>query len=239
MPVPTPSEVLSTLLPNIRQRLDLTAQAFAERAREVGLKFDRGTVSKIENRLRGVSLDEALAIAAALDVAPVYLFLPRDDRETVAIGDIAVEALRARAWLRGDQQLPGRSDKVFRTEVPESEWNRRNQDLVSVRETWERHRRRYLIAKEKMALLSDRLGELDTAIAKETNHARMLRQYGAGIRNPAEEERDRLSRLYDAALQEVAEAKVDMEDAKDRYHTIKATIGDALRQRGHKLSGDD
>lgn len=232
---------MAELLPAIRQRLDLTAQEFAERAKQVGLKIDRGTVSKIENGLRGVSLDEGLAIAAALDVAPVHLFLPREDGKQIAIGNIAVTAEQARAWFRGTTPLPGRDDKTFRTEVPESEWNQRNQDLAAARDTFERHRRRYLVAKEKMALLSDRLATLDEIMANETTMERALRGGStlAGRRNPAAEERDRLSNLYDAALQEVAEASVDMEDAKVRYNEIKATIDDALRRRGHALPGDD
>jgi transcriptional regulator with XRE-family HTH domain len=199
-------------MPAIRQRLDLTAQEFAERVRGLGLKFDRGTVSKIENGLRGVSLDEALIIAAALDVAPVHLFLPRDDNDKVGIGNIPVTAYQARRWFRGQEPLPGRDDKPFRTEVPESEWHRKTARVALAEEDEQVKYRQYRVAKEKLDIITAELARpesFNVELSFEKSRAR-------------ERERERLDRRYEVALEAVAEAKVEWEDARDHWRRVKA-----------------
>lgn len=225
---PSASQVLSKQLPEIRQRLGLSAQAFAERAREAGLKFDRGTVSKIENGQRGISLDEALAIAAALDVAPVHLFLPREDDAKVQVApNVTVEAEQARLWFRGGRPLPDGDDQTYRTEVPKSEWQQRSGRLNNAEEFYERCRRRFRVARERMRILGDRLGELDESIARKSSPFTAGYSFTQTLVNgdPDREERDRLTKMYDAALLEVAEAQVDLDDAKADLRQIRAEEG--------------
>jgi transcriptional regulator with XRE-family HTH domain len=70
----------------------------------VGGIGQQATIAKIENEKRSVSLDEALALAEALGVAPVYLIMPLDDASPpVASVDgqprSAREARDARRWF--------------------------------------------------------------------------------------------------------------------------------------------
>jgi hypothetical protein len=83
----------------------------------------------------GVSLDEALALAAALGIAPVHLFVPREDHAQVEIVPcLVVSALQARAWLRGQEPLPGMDEKTYRIELPDSEWKQTQQPSPKERE---------------------------------------------------------------------------------------------------------
>lgn len=119
----SPSEVLAELLRAIRGRQGLSAQDVAETVRRMGGTLDRAAISKIEGGRRGVSLDEALLLAAALQVAPVHLLLPREDDAPVRVVPAAsVSTAHARRWFRGIEPLPAASDRIYRTEVPDSEW---------------------------------------------------------------------------------------------------------------------
>jgi transcriptional regulator with XRE-family HTH domain len=90
--VPTPSQVLATELPNVRGRQGLSAEDLAARVRLHGGKLDRAAISKIENDMRGVSLDEAIMLGYVLGVSPIHLFLPRDDDVFVARVDTGHDA---------------------------------------------------------------------------------------------------------------------------------------------------
>jgi transcriptional regulator with XRE-family HTH domain len=117
-----PSDVLAAQLPRIRNRLELTAQQLADRIADMGGSLDRAAISKIEVGKRGVSLDEAIEIAAALGIAPIHLFLPRDDGAPVCVApDLEVPAAQARAWVRGYEPLEGMDERTYRIEVPASE----------------------------------------------------------------------------------------------------------------------
>src|SRR4051794_7495768 len=78
--------VVARHLSTVRSRVGMdSAQELADRVKALGGKLDRAAIAKIESGTRNVSLDEALLLAAALDVAPVHLFFPLNDDAEVEI----------------------------------------------------------------------------------------------------------------------------------------------------------
>lgn len=74
-----------------------------------------GTASKTLDLPRAVSLEEAVAFAAALDVPPPSLFLPivRDDDVQLSPA-IRVDVDTAHAWARGELALREESSSFYR-----------------------------------------------------------------------------------------------------------------------------
>ena len=80
-----------------------------ERLAELGYgKISRSILAKIERGNRRVDIDDVLALAAALDVAPVHLFVPYDrDRMIEITPSVQVPAHLVRRWVHGWSPLPG------------------------------------------------------------------------------------------------------------------------------------
>jgi transcriptional regulator with XRE-family HTH domain len=118
-----PVETLARRVREARNRKGLTAQQLAERLQSSGLSWDRGTVAKVETgRRQNISVVEWLALARALDVAPIHLLVPLDDeRPYLVTPEERVSAGRARQWIRGTKPLAGTDLQIFWTEVPLNE----------------------------------------------------------------------------------------------------------------------
>lgn len=100
----------------------------ADRLAALGVtRLNRSTIAKIEaggTRAQNLSLDDALAISAALGVAPVNMMLPTWHRDTVAITPkLKRPAGGARAWFRGLWPLETDEEtlRVFFTEIAPEE----------------------------------------------------------------------------------------------------------------------
>jgi hypothetical protein len=90
----------------------------------VGVPWDRSIVANFETgRRAGVSVEEMLALADVLGVAPVYLMLPIDDEEAlVAVTPTrAAKTYQVREWIRGRMHLRGQDGRRYHTQVPELE----------------------------------------------------------------------------------------------------------------------
>lgn len=72
----TVEAIFARRLREARKARGWTQQDLVDRLDELGVEWDRTTLARIEKRQRKVGLEEFVAIAAALDVAPIYLFLP-------------------------------------------------------------------------------------------------------------------------------------------------------------------
>jgi len=121
------TEHIASQMKRLRKRRGWTAAQLAEQMTEVGVQWDRGTVTKLETmRRQNLTVVEWLALARVLDVAPVHLLVPVDE---VSVPITAVEARPAslaRAWVRGEYALPGTDERTYRAEVPLSELSSRS-----------------------------------------------------------------------------------------------------------------
>jgi transcriptional regulator with XRE-family HTH domain len=113
-----PGRVFARRVYEARKRRGWHQKDLAARLVEIGYVdesgrpiLSRATLSKIEKNDRSVSLEDVLAIAAALDASPVHLIVPREDVEPhdpeipvvlqVTRGLPPVPTMMARSWLRG------------------------------------------------------------------------------------------------------------------------------------------
>jgi transcriptional regulator with XRE-family HTH domain len=119
----SPTDLLARRVKESRRRLDLTAAELAERMTAAGFAWDRFTVQNLENRRRKtVSLDEVLALACVLQVAPVHLLLPLDDEDAqVSVTDErSAPAWQVREWIIG-RRPPlqwKQDDRLYFSQVP-------------------------------------------------------------------------------------------------------------------------
>jgi transcriptional regulator with XRE-family HTH domain len=128
------------------KRIVSVGECFAERLREVrahkrwtqddlarcldalGFTLDRVAISKIEKGKRSVKLEEAMAIAYALDISPNHLFTTYDEGARVRIvpgrPDRPVRPFVpgvVRRWIGGYWTLPEQDNVFFERERPPEE----------------------------------------------------------------------------------------------------------------------
>jgi transcriptional regulator with XRE-family HTH domain len=77
----TPSEAFGRRLKEVRDRNGVSTASLMRRLDDLGFRMRRAAIYEIEQGKRAVSLDEAFALAAALDVAPLFLMVPFEDNE--------------------------------------------------------------------------------------------------------------------------------------------------------------
>jgi transcriptional regulator with XRE-family HTH domain len=119
----------------VREHRGMTTAELARRCAELGVpSLTTQALYKLEGQRdpakrppRPVSVDELLALALVLNVAPVHLIVPVDgDQEKYRITpEVQASRARVRTWIRG-LQLPFRLPKVgdqrqFLSEMPEGE----------------------------------------------------------------------------------------------------------------------
>jgi transcriptional regulator with XRE-family HTH domain len=209
----TPTKVISRQVRETRDRRGWNAQQLADRCAEAGMPtLDRSTIANIESgRRRRIGADELLVLAYVLDVAPVHLLVPRDDEDPFeVVPNAEVKAAQARRWIRGTDQLLGLNEKVFRTEVPESEWEGRKARVEEAQEAYLRAERQLRVAKAMLDTISDDYGNMDPP--------KLLSAVGSiGSQRDDTERRKMMERKLSAAYERVAEAAVEMQDAKSRF----------------------
>lgn len=149
-----PSDVLGARLTEIRTRQNLTAADVAARCAAVGMpeltaqtiyNLETGRPGEDGRRKRLIAIDELLALAYVLDVAPVNLLLPvRPDQRARTLGSTyrvvpkprtlgepgtgesgEFDTGEVRKWITGQQPLPGIDMRTYFTEVPEEEFRQR------------------------------------------------------------------------------------------------------------------
>jgi hypothetical protein len=129
----TVSDVVAARVKEVRGKRDLTVSGLAARCAALGapqltaqalykLEGQRDSASR---RPRPVTVDELLALAVALNVAPVNLLVPTSDFDESyrLTGEVSVSAASARAWIRGVLPLlPGDDAREYWSEVPLAEF---------------------------------------------------------------------------------------------------------------------
>lgn len=119
-----PVEVVARRVREVRERRGLSGAKLAERLRAVGLGWDRNVVANLENgRRASVDVAELLALAYVLDVAPIHLLVPIDDKTAAyqVTENLMAEVDQVRAWVRGFQGLAGTTLRDFYSEAPDHE----------------------------------------------------------------------------------------------------------------------
>jgi transcriptional regulator with XRE-family HTH domain len=102
-----------------RKRRKWSQRQLAER-----VSMRRETVTMIENGKRQVTIEEWLAIAAALNAPPLHLIVALEDDAPVGVGEQTYPAAHLREWIRGARPLEAssRRDVIdFVAEWPDSE----------------------------------------------------------------------------------------------------------------------
>jgi transcriptional regulator with XRE-family HTH domain len=102
----TPGETFRRRMSEARKLHNLTQRGLVARLHDKGLEINQAAIARIESGERKVSLDEAVAIAAVLDQAPMNLFLATDDRTPVLLAPaFKVDQATARRWAAGGRAL--------------------------------------------------------------------------------------------------------------------------------------
>lgn len=102
---PTPGQVFARRVVESRRGRAWTMQQLTKRLAEVGFPVDRMTVTRIEQGSRRIEVGEALAVAAALDVAPAYLLTPLGSDEPMSVAGTQFTSGQVQAWIVGDAPL--------------------------------------------------------------------------------------------------------------------------------------
>jgi transcriptional regulator with XRE-family HTH domain len=122
--------VFAERLRELRESRHLNQQQLATRLdEEFDIKLDRTAIAKIENGDRNVSIEDAVAFAAALNVSPIMLMSPRGTEPAIAIGSMSMTADQFRDWARGNLPAPLRDPKGRLHESEAREFHETMSDL--------------------------------------------------------------------------------------------------------------
>ncbi len=147
--MPLPSEVFRTRIRKVRQAKGWTQQELAEALNGAGAELTAFAITRLESGKRGVSLDEAVAIAAVLGPSLLHMLVPLEGARVHLAPQLPVRAVDARAWVRGQRPLRQADEQLFYFQAPPSEaswfpfvpgpWRFENRkDFEATRDKWER-----------------------------------------------------------------------------------------------------
>lgn len=145
------SDVVAERVKAVRKKRGLTASQLAERCAEVGTpeltaqalsNIETGRRDKEGRRRRYVTVDEVVALALALGVAPVHLLIDPEGDDYQVTPTHAEPSTAVRAWVRGFRPLEGTDTRMFWAEVPPAEFG--VQEDAPGRQEWVREVTAYL-----------------------------------------------------------------------------------------------
>ena len=129
----TPHAAIARRMRELRKGRGWSAERLAEEMRQVGIPWQRMVVTKLElaaergTAMRAISVEEFLALAYVLSVAPIHLLVPptgEDDLTRYAVTPHTDSVpFYARAWIRGLAPMGGQDPRRYFSEVPEEEWH--------------------------------------------------------------------------------------------------------------------
>lgn len=162
----TPSEVATARMIDLRRERGWSQQRLAEELASLGVNMHQTTIAKIEKRDRTLSLDDALAIAVALKVAPVHLFVPtmHDESSVRVAPEVVVPAREVREWVRGRWPLTEEDEEDYFTAAPTHEVQAWRDDLGTLEYFMGSFMAAYIDRKE--SALTKARAELDKTLDK-------------------------------------------------------------------------
>ena len=102
----TPSATFPRRLQEVRGSRGMSQRQLAQRLAAIGHPLQVTGIARIEAGTRKVNIDDLVAIAAVLDVAPVHLIFPIEGDDPVQLApELEVPIKRARAWATGRRPL--------------------------------------------------------------------------------------------------------------------------------------
>ena len=110
----------------LRERLGWSQQDLADRLRNLGAPLDRAGIARLETGKRGITLDETMRLAYALNVAPVHLMIDTEDEaeRMQPVPGAEVSPAEARKWVRGEMPLLFQDPRAYLMNVPRAEFER-------------------------------------------------------------------------------------------------------------------
>jgi transcriptional regulator with XRE-family HTH domain len=109
-----PAEAFARQVAKVRESLGWSQGDLVTRMHELGVEtkkgnpVDRATLARIESGKRRVTLEEVFWIAAALEIPPLLLMVPREAGSYFSVTPtFDVPAADARDWIVGIKALPG------------------------------------------------------------------------------------------------------------------------------------
>ncbi len=138
-PPEAPSRVVARRLRAVRKSKAWSQQDLARRLAELGAPTDRATLARTEAGDRGVSLDDTIMLAAALDVSPLALVLPDNEDTPVAVAPrYPYRAEYFRRWFCGLAPLPAFADVGAGGDMTEEEFDKQPLHTPEGKQ-WDRH----------------------------------------------------------------------------------------------------
>jgi transcriptional regulator with XRE-family HTH domain len=142
----SPSSIVAARIRTVRRKRELTVPDLAKRCADAGSPgLTEAALYNLEGRRTGkrpprpVTVDELLALAKVLQVAPVHLLVPPNAGEEPyrVTSEVTAPAEQVREWIRGYGLLPGDSDQEYLTEVPPDDFEEMAGVLFPLR-PWQR-----------------------------------------------------------------------------------------------------
>ncbi len=165
MAAPTSSQVFGPQLRAVREALGWSQREVIRRLADLGVEMDPAALNHIETGQRGVGLDEALCLAAALECSPLYLMFPTSRGAQVQIAPkVIVDASEARRWMRAKDPLPGQDRDLFTRVMSEEEATFKVQWLAAYSEYTSAHGK--LVAAERDQANDKVLGKLRAEVKR-------------------------------------------------------------------------
>lgn len=198
----TAQATLAARVSELRARRGYSLRELSRRLGDLGHPLDPSTLLRLERAERHATLEDVLALALALDVAPVHLFVPFPPETPVAVTPTtSASAGHVRAWVRGERPLEGVDKDTYRRETPAAWYERETgleQRLADAMAAEDAARRTMHEAEREFAAMSTRLDQV-------------MQSDNAGEIAVAQEQRDHAHHAYatSRAAQATAQAAVD------------------------------
>jgi transcriptional regulator with XRE-family HTH domain len=121
-PAWTPHRAIADRVRTLRQGRGWSAAKLAEQMKVHGISWDRSIVANFESGRRAyVTVEELLALAYVLDVAPVHLLIPTEteaDDQYAPVPTFTTHPSYVREWIRGLRPIGDVDLRRYFSDVP-------------------------------------------------------------------------------------------------------------------------